>query len=136
LLATVHICRAVLGKLLLTKLMTNLTTMPIFKNETSYDRTWLQSNKKISWPAACLKQSWTVYTRTINNNNWSHCWSRNSNSEHIHRNYLHNASCGAVSHWKYGKYATEKYLTMMSCLLLLHFEQRIQLTSLSLKVLW
>jgi hypothetical protein len=36
---TLHICRAVLGKFLLTKLMTELTTMRIFKNETSYDRT-------------------------------------------------------------------------------------------------
>jgi hypothetical protein len=34
-----HICRAVLGKFLLIKLMTELTTMRIFKNETSYDRT-------------------------------------------------------------------------------------------------
>jgi hypothetical protein len=63
--------------------------------------------------------------------NWSHCWSRNRNSEHIHRNYLHNASCGGLSHWKY---ATEKYLTMMSCLLLLYFEQCIKITSLSSKV--
>jgi hypothetical protein len=37
--STLHICRAVLGKFLLTKLMTELTTMRIFKNETSYDRT-------------------------------------------------------------------------------------------------
>jgi hypothetical protein len=32
--------------------MTELTTMRIFKNETSYDRTWRQSNKKISRPPA------------------------------------------------------------------------------------
>jgi hypothetical protein len=37
--STIHICRAVLGKFLLTKLMTELTTMRIFQNETSYDRT-------------------------------------------------------------------------------------------------
>jgi hypothetical protein len=37
--SNIHICRAVLGKFLLTKLMTELTTMRIFKNETSYDRT-------------------------------------------------------------------------------------------------
>jgi hypothetical protein len=36
----------------------------LFNKETSYDRTWRQSNKKISWPPACLKQSWTAYIYT------------------------------------------------------------------------